>query len=257
MDILGPLPLTENGNKYILVIGDYFTKWKEAYPMKNMEATTVARILVHEFICRFGIPEHLHTDQGRNFEAEIIKEICKLLDIKKTQTSPYHPQSDGMIERFNRTLLNMLSTALEKNCCNDWDLQLPMLMLAYRTSVKETTGITPFSLMFGRSARLPIDIEFNLPYASYDNPSQYQKQLRQRLHQAYATVQEHSSAEQNRQKCLYDRSVHGPQYDVGDEVWLHCSAVPKGRCKKFHRPWQGPFTVVKLCVSHSKQQYSS
>ena len=208
--------------------------------MKNMEATTVAHILVHEFICRFGIPEHLHTDQGRNFEAEIIiKEICKLLDIKKIWTSPYHPQSDRMIERFNRTLLNMLSTALEKNC-NDWDLRLPMLMLAYRTSVQETTGVTPFSLMFGRSAWLPIDIEFDLPYASYDNPKQYQKQLRQRLQQAYASV------ERNRQKCLYDRSVHGPQYDIGDEVWLHCPAVPKGHCKKFRRPWQGSFIVVKV-----------
>ena len=117
--------------------------------MKNMEATTVASILVQEFICHFGVPECIHTDQGHNFEANLIKEICKVLDIKKTRTSPYHPQSDGMIERFNRTLLSMLSTALEKNHSN-WDLQLPLLMLAYRTSVQETTGATPFSLMFGR-----------------------------------------------------------------------------------------------------------
>ena len=124
MDILGPLPLTERGNIYILVIGNYFTKWKEAYPIKNMEATTVASILVQEFICRFGVPECIHTDQGRNFEAELIKEICKVLDIKKTRTSPYHPQSDGMIERFNRTLLSMLSTALEKNHSN-WEFATP------------------------------------------------------------------------------------------------------------------------------------
>ena len=97
MDILGPLPETEHGNKYILVIGDYFTKWKEAYPMRNMEATTVANILVHEFISRFGAPKYLHTDQGRNFESGFIKESCSLLDIKKTRTSPYHPQSDGNI----------------------------------------------------------------------------------------------------------------------------------------------------------------
>ena len=94
------LPETERGNKYI---GDYFTKWKEAYPMRNMEATTVANILVQEFISCFGVPKYLHTDQGQNFEAGLIKEICSLLDIKKTRTSPYHPQSERMIERFNRT----------------------------------------------------------------------------------------------------------------------------------------------------------
>ena len=242
MDILGPLPCTERGNRYILVVGDYFTKWKEAYPMKNMEATTVARILVQEFICRFGIPESLHTDQGRNFESDLIKEVCKLLDIKKTRTSAYHPQSDGMIER---TLLNMLSTALEKNQ-SEWDSQLPVLMLAYRTSMQETTGATPFSLMFGRSACLPIDVEFNLPSPNYGSLGQYQNHLQQQLRQPYMTVREHSSVEQARQKRWYDRSVYGPKYKVGDEVWLHCPAVPKGRCKKFHRPWQGPFTVVKI-----------
>ena len=109
MDILGPLPATSRGKKYILVVGDYFSKWKEAYPMPNMEATTIATFLVNEFICRFGVPEYLHTDQGRNFEASLMKEMCRLLGIKKTHTTPYHPQSDGLIERFNRTLLSMLS----------------------------------------------------------------------------------------------------------------------------------------------------
>ena len=112
--------------------------------------------------------------------------------------------------------------------------------------MQETTGVTPFSVMFGRSARLPIDIEFNLTYASYEDPKQYQEVLRHRLQKAYATVREHSSTEQSRQKHLYDRSVSGSQYDVGDEVWLHCPVVPKGRCKKFHRPWQGPFTILKV-----------
>ena len=115
--------------------------------MRNMEATTVANILVHEFISRFGVPKYLHTDQGRNFEAGLIKEICSLLDIKKTRTSPYHPQSDGMIERFNRTLLNMLSTSVGRDQ-RTWDLQLPMLMLAYRTSQQETTA-APFLSCLG------------------------------------------------------------------------------------------------------------
>ena len=78
--------------------------------MKDMEAQTVACILVNEFICRLGVPDTIHTDQGRNFESKLIKELCQMLGIKKTRTTPYHPQSDGMVERFNRTLLNMLST---------------------------------------------------------------------------------------------------------------------------------------------------
>jgi len=178
---MGPLPKTERGNKYIVVIGDYFTKWKDVYPMRNMEATTVANILVQEFISRFGVPKYLHTDQGRNFEAGLIKEICSLLDIKKTRTSPYHPQSDGMIEWFNRTILNMLSTSVDNNQ-STWEL--PMLMLAYRTNVQETSGAMPFSLMFGLSAQLPIDLEFNLPVVTNNSLSQYQKQLGEQLQQS-------------------------------------------------------------------------
>ena len=148
MDILGPLPETARGNKYILVIGNYFTKWKEAHAMPNMEAVTVARIFVNEFICHFGIPEKLYTDQGRNFEPTIIKETCKMLGIAKTHTTPYHPQSDGMIERFNHTVLNMLSKVVSDDELS-WDLHLPTLMLAYCTCQHETTGATPFSLVYG------------------------------------------------------------------------------------------------------------
>ena len=84
IDILGPLPTTSRSNKYILVVGDYFSKWKEAYPVPNMEATTITTLLVNEFICRFGVPEYLHTDQGRNFEASLIKEMCQLLGTRLT-----------------------------------------------------------------------------------------------------------------------------------------------------------------------------
>jgi len=112
MDALGPLPVSEKGHKYILVISDYFTKWTEAYPMPNMEAST------------------------------LMSEICKLLGIVKTRTTPYHPQSDGLVVRFNHTLLTMLSI-VAKDREQDWDLHLPLVMMAYRTSVQESTGATP------------------------------------------------------------------------------------------------------------------
>ena len=95
IDILGPLPETQQKNKFILVVSDYFTKWTESYPIPNQEVTTVAEKLVSEFICRFGVPRQLHSDQGTNFESKVFAEVCRLLDIEKTRTTPLHPQSDN------------------------------------------------------------------------------------------------------------------------------------------------------------------
>ena len=104
VDILGPLPETQAGNKYILVLGDHFTKWMEAYLIPDHTADTVATYLVIEFICRFGIPLLIHTDQGRELESALFQQMCKILKINKTRKSILRPKSDGMVERFNRTL---------------------------------------------------------------------------------------------------------------------------------------------------------
>ena len=115
VDIMGELPETERGNKYVLVVSDYFTKWTECYPMPNMEAVTVAKLLVEQLFTRFGVPEQIHSDQGRQFESNLFAEMCKLLQIDKTRTTPYHPQSDGMVERFNKTLCAMLRAYIDEN----------------------------------------------------------------------------------------------------------------------------------------------
>ena len=155
MDILGPLPENSSDNSYILVVGDYFTKWMEAHPIPNQEATTVARKLTDEFFCCFSVPEQLHSDQGRQFKAVVITEMCKLLHIEKTRTTPYHPQSDGLVERFNRTLGDMLVTAVEKHPFQ-WEEHVSKVVMAYNTSKQSTTGYSPFYLMFGREARFQL-----------------------------------------------------------------------------------------------------
>lgn len=104
LDIMGPLPLSDKGNRYLLVIEDYFTKWTEAVPLPDQEAITVANALIESVITKFGVPRELHSDQGSNFESNVFKEMCKLLGIQKTRTSPYRPQSDGMVERANQTI---------------------------------------------------------------------------------------------------------------------------------------------------------
>ncbi|GFX96804.1 hypothetical protein TNCV_1648391 [Trichonephila clavipes] len=113
-DILGPLPRTASGNKYLLVVMDYFTKWPEVYPIPDQEAPTVAEAVVQHWISRYGVPLQLHSDQGRNFVSAVLKGVCELLGIDKTKTTPLHPQSDGMVERFNRTILNNLSLMVSR-----------------------------------------------------------------------------------------------------------------------------------------------
>ena len=156
-DIVGPFPTTANGNKYILVASDYFTKLVEAYAIPNQEATTVAGKLVDNMFCHFGLPQQLHSDMGAQFKSRVVREMCSMLHIKKTHTTPYHPQGDGLVERANCTIQNMLKTATNSQA-NDWENCLPKVCLAYNTSKHASTGYTPFYLMFGRQPHMPLDI---------------------------------------------------------------------------------------------------
>ena len=173
----------------------------------------------------------------------MIAEVCRLLGVVKTRTTPYHPQSDGLVERFNRTLLDMLATAARERPF-DWESQLRRLCLAYNTSTHPTTGETPFFLMFGRQVRMPIDIMYGNPTPQPSTVPQYVTDLRTRLEAAYRQVRERMSHKLERQKDLYDKRVHGSPYEPGDLVWLHSPAVPRGQSKKLHHSWAGPFRVV-------------
>ena len=181
VDIMGPLPETEKGNKYVLVAADCFTKWVEVYGIPNQEAVTVAVKLVDEMFCRFSPPKQVHSDQGRQFESELLKQICNLLQIKKTHTTPYRPQG------FNRTLQDMLAIAVGKHPA-DWEVYIRMLCFAYNTSVHSSTGYTPFFLMFGRQATIPIDLMFPLDKEQQKEVPEYVHQLREGLQAAYSLV---------------------------------------------------------------------
>ena len=200
----------------------------KAFPIANIEATTVANVFLYDFVSRFGTPGILHTDQGRNFESALMKAVCKLLGINKTRTTAYHPRLDGLIERFNRTLLNLLSMVTKEDQ-NSWDLQLPLMMMAYRTSLQESTECTPFHLVFEREARLPIDVMFGLPpYSLSTDTNQYAIDLRRHLELVYRQVRDNMEVQQRHQEELYDKSACDKPFEVGSMVWLHCPAVPRG-----------------------------
>ena len=186
----------------------------------------------------------MHSDQGRQFESELLSEVCKLLNIRKTRTTPYHPQCDGLVERFNRTLLDMLAT-----CCKDhpfnWEQHVRKVCMAYNTGVHPSTGFTPFYLMFGRQARLPVDIMFGTNKPELQSPNEYAATLENQLTTAFETAHKQMGRQHLRQKEYYDKKLHGQAYQKGDLVWLHSSAIKKGQHRKLHHPWTGPHQVLK------------
>ena len=240
VDIMGPLPETTDGFKYILVLGDYFTKWTEAYALKDHTAYTVAEHLIQRFFCRFGLPRQIHSDHRPEFVSELIRCLCELLRIKKTRTVPYNPKSDGMVERFNRTVQGMLKT-LVNDAQNDWDHHLPFVMMAYRASVHESTKCTPNLLMLGRETNLPVDLMFGSPPEQPVCPVEYVEWVRLATQHAFEFVERTAQLSSARQKSLYDRNSGSPRFLVGDSVWRFYP--PKARTK-FGKGWQGPFLVV-------------
>lgn len=213
MDILGPLPMTPRGNKYVLVVSDYFTKWTEAYAMPNQEATTVAEKLVDEFVCRFGVPLQLHTDQGRNFESKVMTEVCKLLRIDKTHTAPLHPQSDGQVERFNRTLVEMLRGKIRDDQM-DWDVQIPSCMMAYRCAVHETTGETINQLMLGRDVEVPLDVLTEPPPDATQLHTEYVDALKRNMTSAHEAARRHLAKAAVRQNAVMTKRPQKDYFNV-------------------------------------------
>ena len=149
VDIL-EVPVSSNNNRYILVVQDYFTKWADARPIPDQTAVRITRELVHIF-AGYGIPEIIHSDQGRNFESTIFQQTMAAFGVKKSRTTAYHPQGDGMVERFNRTLLQLLRAYVDQQ--NEWGKYLPLALYVYRTSTHTSTSVSPFELMFGRQPK--------------------------------------------------------------------------------------------------------
>ncbi|CAC5374833.1 unnamed protein product [Mytilus coruscus] len=240
LDVIGPLPKTKRSNQYILVIGDHFTRWMEAYPLPNQQAEHVAEKLVHEFIGRFGIPLEIHTDQGRNFESDLFKEICTLLEIKKTRSTPYRPSSNGLIEKFNQTLEKMLRSFINNNKTN-WDQFVWLLLAAYRSTPHPATGFTPNFLMFGREVNLPNHILFPLPKHESLSVGEYASNLHNRMEEVFKTARESLQLTAERQKKDYDTRLVENKFTVGSLVYKSNTFY-----RKLDAPWSGPYVVMEI-----------
>jgi hypothetical protein len=244
IDILGPLPLTDSGNRYLLVAMDYFTKWPEVVALPNQEAVTVATALVENFFCRFGAPLELHSDQGRNFESAVMAEVCRLFGVHKTRATPLFAQSSGLVERFNRTLLNSLSAVVSEHQ-RDWDQYVALVLLAYRGAEHSSTGVSPCLAMLGRQIRGPADLAISRPEEEIlGGGIPYLVGLRDRLGEVHHRVRHQLELSGLEMKDRYDRKADSTGFEPGDAVWLYNPRVRRGRSPKLARPWAGPYRVM-------------
>ena len=243
MDYLSLEP-SKGGHTSILVITDHFTRFAQAFPTRNQTAKTTAKTLFENFIVHYGFPARLHSDQGRNFESEVIKELCEIASVERSRTTPYHPQGNGMTERFNRTLLSMLGT-LEDEQKEDWKSYVAPLVHAYNATRHESTGFAPHYLMFGRVPRLAVDAFLGIkPHGeTAKHASTYVSKLKSRLQFAYNAAAKQAMKRAHQSKDHYDLKVRESVVQPGDVVLVKNVGL-KGKQKLADRWNRHPYIVV-------------
>ena len=221
----------------------------EIIPLPSQTAEVTARAAVNEFFSRFGCPFHLFSDQGRNFESRLFAAMCDVLQIQKTRTTPYRLSANGQAERYNRTLMDAVRCFIGKKQ-NQWDVHLPQLAAAMRSSVNRSTGYTPNKLMLGREINMPADIVFPSPnITSNENVDSYVQDLVSNMKNAHETARKTLKTSQKILKARYDLRVLQRPYQEGDIVYLLDTASVKGKCRKLLPPWKGPAIITKRITS--------
>ncbi|CAF2019560.1 unnamed protein product [Rotaria magnacalcarata] len=215
IDYCGPFKQTPRENQYVLVITDYFTRHITAIALPNCTAETTAQALFNEFFCKYGIPSVILSDQGSHFQNQLMGNIKKLIGYNHIYSTPYHPQTNGVVERFNATFVPQISK-LQDTQNNNWDEFLQAVVFAYNTGAHKTTKFSPYELLYGRSPCLPI---YTRPTQfSFNKPNDYFEQLKKTLRIYHQASIDNILQQQQVTKTWYDRHRLNPQLKIGNKV---------------------------------------
>ena len=239
------LPETE---KHMVVFQDFLSKWPLVFPVPDQKAHRLAKLLV-EVVPFFGVPEALLSDRGTNLLSHLMKDVCKLMGIRKLNTTAYHQQCDGMVKRFNCTL----KTVLRKHAATSgmqWDKYLPGVLWAYRNTLHESTGEKPSYLLFGQDCRTPTEAAYlpSTPLQPAD-VSDYRDQLTLSLSSARQLAVESVQRAQKKYKRNYDKTATPAILRTGEWVLVRFPQEEQGKNRKLSRPWHGPYRVTSVTKS--------
>ncbi|XP_072051659.1 uncharacterized protein [Amphiura filiformis] len=232
-------PVTNNVEN-VLVMTDVFTKFTQAIPTKDQKATTVAKALVNHWFVRYGVPKRIHSDQGRNFESQLIKELCGIYGIQKSRTTPYHPEGNAQCERFNRTMHDRLRT-LPPEQKRRWPEHLPELVYAYNCTPHSSTGYAPYYLFFGRDPVLPID-HLLCVEESDDITEDWTSEHHRRLKIAFDIARDITEKEALRRRERMNQKAEDTDLPIGTRVFLKNRVLGRN---KIQDAWDGnPHKVI-------------
>ena len=262
IDFLGPLPRTEeNSYAHILLVVDRYSRWSEAFPMKDQDAKSVAKVLFNEIFARYGAPRVLVSDRGTQFMSRLVSALCEMFDVTRHHCSAYHPATNSACERTNSTIAQTLRAYVDENQKN-WADFLPAAMMAFRSAPASGTGLSPFHLLFGKEMNLPIDTSL-IPKTTLGlDAQQFFERLLERLKAAKEIAGTNIRIAQEKSKQRHDINAKDPGLKVGDYVLLKSIKVPKGYSPKFYPKKKGPYYITELgpnftyklrsCADHSE-----
>ena len=230
VDIVGPFPAKDEF-KYLLTVIDRFSRWPGAYPMKTISAEECAKTLLEGWIQNYGTPLNLTTDRGRQFSSNLWNELCKLIGTTHNMTTAYHPQANGLVERFHRQLKSSIMSKAKKN--TDWLLELPVVMLGLRTAIKEDLGTSPAQLVYGEPLRIPAAF---FPQAAG---------IKQTDQITYVTKLEKAMSQVKYTKPSWHGSGHSGTLLLGLKECTHVYVLQPGLRPSMQKPYKGPYKVLK------------
>ncbi|MCW5672650.1 MAG: DDE-type integrase/transposase/recombinase [Hydrogenophaga sp.] len=246
VDLITPLPRTPRGNSAILVFSEAFSKYKWAIPVPNLEATTIANAYIKEIVCKMGAPKYLLSDRGTQFLSDVLAQVNKYLGTTKLNTTSYHPQTDGEVERFNSTLQQQLKRHVDQSHEN-WDLYLDMITFAYNATPHPTTGDTPAFLALGRDICSPVERELEDDEMSNaaETVQQRRSDILGPIQLAHQIVAENLREQAAKMQTSYDKKVADIKFEPGELVMLFTPPKTEpGKSAKLSRCWSGPFRVL-------------
>lgn len=244
IDIVGPLPMTRKKNRYILTYIDLGSRYPDAVPLPITTAKVVAEQLLN-IMSRLSVPLEILSDRGSNFLSSVMKEAFSFLGIRHSKTAPYRPQSNGAVERFHHTLLQMIRKTVQDH--KDWDVYLPYFLFACREAPCSSTGFSPFELIFGKHVHGPLDIlsrQWVPARTTSPTVTDWLIELRNDLSEMRDVATDHYAQTQTRTKEWFDKKTQTRQFEKGDRVLVFTPAFTGHKGDKLDDRWCGPYTIL-------------